>query len=411
TALLVGADRKAWIVAGLVLILPIVQLIPLPPALWQRLPGRELETASLALVGAADHWMPWSMSPPRTVASLLVMVPTVALVPIIASLGRRGRALVVALIAAMAILALIVGTGQIAGGPMSAAGGNALRFYVPEASFLNGFQGNHNSSADMLMIGMVALAAAVREWLELPSESDRKSRRRHVSMALAGVALGTVLFTMGVFLTGSRAGTALLPVPLLAVAVIMRPWLKFSRRTVLIALAVAAIAALAALTLLLNNAAIGRVLARYDFAGEGRPDIWRDALYAMRQYFPFGSGMGTFQPVFEAAERLEVVTYSKTGRAHNDLLELAIEGGAFGLALLTMISAILANAARQAWASRHSERSSGGRAQVLFAIAALAVIALHSQVDYPLRSMSLAFVAATCAGLLMPFPRGRKPGG
>ncbi|MEP6868021.1 MAG: O-antigen ligase family protein, partial [Novosphingobium sp.] len=132
---------------------------------------------------------------------------------------------------------------------------------------------------------------------------------------------------------------------------------------------------------------------------------------AMRQYFPFGSGMGTFQPVFEAAERLEVVTYSKTGRAHNDLLELAIEGGAFGLALLTMISAILANAARQAWASRHSERSSGGRAQVLFAIAALAVIALHSQVDYPLRSMSLAFVAATCAGLLMPLPRGRKPGG
>ncbi|MEP6870192.1 MAG: hypothetical protein ABJA20_16955, partial [Novosphingobium sp.] len=283
TALLVGADRKAWIVAGLVLILPIVQLIPLPPALWQRLPGRELETASLALVGAADHWMPWSMSPPRTVASLLVMAPTVALVPIIASLGRRGRALVVALIAAMAILALIVGTGQIAGGPMSAAGGNALRFYVPEASFLNGFQGNHNSSADMLMIGMVALAAAVREWLELPSEADRKSHGRHVPMALAGVALGTVLFTMGVFLTGSRAGTALLPVPLLAVAMIMRPWLKFSRRTVLITLAVAAIAALAALTLLLNNAAIGRVLVRYDFAGEGRPDIWRDALYAMRQ--------------------------------------------------------------------------------------------------------------------------------
>ena len=248
----------------------------------------------------------------------------------------------VAMIAVMAGLGLIIGTGQIAGGPMSASGGNALRFYVPDASFLNGFQGNHNSSADMLMIGMVALAAAVREWLELPRKARRGARNRPLPIALAVVAVGTLLFASGVFLSGSRAGTALLPVALAGVVAIMWPWLKFARharRAALgIGLTIAVVGGLVVLYLALHNAAIGRVLARYDFTGEGRPQIWRDALYAMRQYFPFGSGMGTFQPVFEAAERLEVVTYSKTGRAHNDLLELAIEGGVFGLALLSVIT-------------------------------------------------------------------------
>ena len=40
-------------------------------------------------------------------------------------------------------------------------------------------------------------------------------------------------------------------------------------------------------------------------------------------------------------------------------------------------------------------------AQVIFALVTLTVIALHSQVDYPLRSMSLQCLAGLAVGLLM----------
>jgi hypothetical protein len=40
------------------------------------------------------------------------------------------------------------------------------------------------------------------------------------------------------------------------------------------------------------------------------------------------------------------------------------------------------------------------RPQLLFAIAALSVIALHSIVDYPLRSMALAHMSAIAGGIL-----------
>jgi hypothetical protein len=43
--------RLAWAMAALVLVVPMAQLVPLPPALWQSLPGRAAEMQSLALIG------------------------------------------------------------------------------------------------------------------------------------------------------------------------------------------------------------------------------------------------------------------------------------------------------------------------------------------------------------------------
>ena len=45
------------------------------PALWHALPGRANEIAALNLVGESGRWMPWSVSPPRTWASLFALIP------------------------------------------------------------------------------------------------------------------------------------------------------------------------------------------------------------------------------------------------------------------------------------------------------------------------------------------------
>ena len=61
------------------LALPAIQLVPLPPALWQALPGRDLVAESLALAGSPGLWMPLSLDPGRTLVALVgLTAPAIA---------------------------------------------------------------------------------------------------------------------------------------------------------------------------------------------------------------------------------------------------------------------------------------------------------------------------------------------
>lgn len=394
---LVRVHRDVWIIAGMVLILPILQLIPLPPAVWQSFKGRELQQAALALVDAQDTWRPLSLLPTRTFASLLAMVPAVVMLIMVASLKRGGRAAVVGVVSVMAALSLVIGAGQIAAGE-----GNAFRFYDQDIGFLNGFQANHNSTADVLMVAMLGVAATIRE-MSAYSQRWRPTPAYRLSLTFGAC----VLFCFGVFLTASRMGMMLLPVALLGVLWMVWPLLKFNRGTLVIIGWLALLLVVAAGYLAATNPVVVKVLSRFDFAGEYRPQIWRETLHAIGVYFPWGSGMGTFVPVYAAGELLETVGPTYANRAHNDLLELLLEGGVIGAMLLTGVVWTVLASARQAI----TKPPAGSPGQVVFAITVLGVIALHSQVDYPLRSMSLALVAAMCVGLLIPVvDTGRRRG-
>lgn len=387
------ARRPALALCGLLLVLPILQLVPLPPGLWHVLPGRALERDALDLVGAADAWRPFSVAPARTVSALLALVPPAVMLLMTAALDPRGRSAVVATMAAVAFLSVAVGAGQAAGGP-----GNPLRFHVPDAGYVSGFQANHNSTADVLLIGIAAWAVVVRDWME--AGARRRADRLLAAILVAGVAL----LSLGVFLTASRAGTALLPVAWTAVLLITRSLWPASLGRIAAIVAGCAVAGAAGLFLLRHNAVVGGVLGRYDFSTEVRPRLWTDSLIAARAYFPLGAGMGAFVPVFMAAERLEAIGVALPNRAHNDLLELVIEAGLPGVMVLAAIIGILAWCARR----RLREPDARTRRQVIFALAGFTIVALHSQVDYPLRSISLACMAAALAGLLVPGVRGAR---
>jgi exopolysaccharide production protein ExoQ len=378
--------RQAWWIAALVAAVPLVQLVPLPPALWQAMPGRELERAALALIGAEREWRTWSLAPDRTLASLLSLGPPLAVLVMAAALNHRGRIMLLGVICGAGLLTLLVGALQLTGGPDS-----ALRFYGPSDLVLLGFQANRNSTADLMLIAIVAVPALV---VELARRDRFPMSRSFVTGAgLAGMALGT----LGVVLTASRTGILLLPLALIGGAIVLRAWLGLSPRRLALATLAAVLAFAVAAWLLWNNAVLTRVAARLSFAGELRPELWRDSLYAARQYFPWGVGMGDFLPAILAGERLEVVRETLPNRAHNDFLELAVEAGAFGLAALAAIAATLVLAARKAL----RQAAKGSAALTIFAIAALSLLALHSLVDYPLRSMALACLGAACAGLLL----------
>jgi O-antigen ligase len=385
--------RTALALAGLLLVVPLLQLIPLPPALWQALPGRDLERSALDLVGAADSWQPLSMAPARTFGSLLALLPPAIVLVLTGSAREGGRSLIVGMIAGVSLLAIMVGVGQAAGGE-----NNPLRFYVVDAGYLNGFQANHNSSADVLLIGMIASAVTVQEL--------RGRRKMLLSDRLAAILVLTVaaVLSLGVVLTASRAGTALLPVAWVTVFCATRGLWPISRQGLTFGIGGLFLALGTAAFLLRDNSVLRAVVSRYDFTGELRPQIWADSLYAARTYFPVGAGLGAFIPVFLAAERLEAVDMTVPNRAHNDYLELVIEAGVLGLLVLAVLATMLARLAL----AQLRDQSPTIRRQAIFALGTFTIVALHSQVDYPLRSMSLACIAAAAAGLLVPVARGLR---
>lgn len=383
----------ALIVAALVVAVPLLQLVPLPPLLWQGLPGRETMHESLNLVGAGDTWRPLSIAPLTTLASLLSLVPPIAVMLMVSRLDEKGRLAVIVVIAGFAFVSVLLGTLQ-----MASPGGGGLLFYgQPDRGVLFGFQANRNTEADILLCGLIALAAL--------RGAGRRARARPLDLAYAALGL---LLILAIVLTRSRTGIFLIPVALmfgLAAAIpdglrnfaARMTWGRAGIGALLLVLA-AAVAALLAQT-----PVIAKVLERFDFSREFRPELWRDTRYAIAQFWPLGSGVGTFVQAFQPAERLEVLDPLIANRAHNEFLEAALEGGlpllaAWGVAVL-IVSQRLARAA--------FGRLALPRAQRLCALGILTLGGLHSIVDYPLRSMAMAALIAAAAGLVLAASDGR----
>jgi O-antigen ligase len=372
--------RAAWLLAALLLAVPLLQLVPLPPTVWQSLPGRPPEIEALRLIGAQDAWMPWSMTPSATLASLLALVPPVLALLMAASLNADDRNWVLAAIAAMTLASVLLGTLQLAAG---ASG--AWRLYGAENSgYLNGFQANRNAQADVLLIGMLATAAL--------TTTLRKSGFGAAGPTGAGLVLLTAIACL---LTGSRVGIVMLPFALLAAVLIWDMALPHWRRMIAAASSLLAAVAIAAF-MLRDNAVLARVARRFGQERDFRLELWRDTRDAIDAHWPVGSGMGSFRPVFMASERLDTVDPTMPVRAHNDYLEFLLEAGLAGLVVLALSIGTIMFLLVGAWQLRDGRN----RAQVLFAGATLTIVALHSFFDYPLRSMALAHVAAIVAGFL-----------
>ncbi|WP_179505606.1 MULTISPECIES: O-antigen ligase family protein [unclassified Sphingomonas] len=384
--------RAAWVIAALVLIVPVLQLIPLPPAIWHALPDREMEVASLALIGQADRWMPWSMAPARTFISLLAMVVPVLMLLAVSRTDLIGRLWLCATIVAVAGASVMLGALQLS----HAAGHNWTLYSYAHFGVIVGFQANHNAEADLLSIALMACGVIATAVVGLVPNR---------SLFWGGVAFTGAIMLVVVFLTGSRTGIALLPIALAFCAAMVWPLARqqFSRRTLW--LGVGGGVAAVGLLLAVGLHSVDRIMNRFSNLNDSRRDIWIDTIHALGQVWPAGGGVGSFPPIFNAAERLEVVRNTVAGRAHNDWMEWTLEAGLPGLIVLVAVLAIVGT---MAWRRLGFELREKGtlhsRAQALFALGIMAQLGVHALDDFPIREMSLASLLAM-AGALLFTPR------
>jgi hypothetical protein len=116
--------RTPLLLLGALALLIIVQMVPLPPFLWTALPGHGRFVAIADLVGKAQPWRTISLSPDRTLNSLLALLPALVVLVGFAGLSERERASLL-----LAPVAIAVGSAVLAIAQLGAGSDSALQLY------------------------------------------------------------------------------------------------------------------------------------------------------------------------------------------------------------------------------------------------------------------------------------------
>lgn len=374
--------RMAWL-AALPLAVPLLQLLPVPEALWSAPAAREAIDAQLAQVGLEPATR-WTLAPYGTETALLWLLPAVAMFLAVLQFDARQRTKLAGILVAITAVAIVLGVAQLAAGRES-----ALYFYaMTNNGSAVGFFANRNHFASQLAVVLpFVLIGTAAGWNAL-----REQGRATALWIVAGVGLA-VLVILALALVRSRAGLAL---GMLAIALSLPAVLAVRRKRGTKRLIAAAVGV--GLLLSVQFALFG-ILQRFekDPMEDARFQYTQLSLQAAQDHAPLGTGLGGFRRAFEAYDRDSPQT-SYINHAHNDYAELWLEGHWLAVAALGLGAAVFAVAGWRAW-RRPGARP---REQLLAraALIGLALLALHSLGDYPLRTTALLATAGLLAALL-----------
>jgi hypothetical protein len=383
------------------LALPLLQLIPLPEALWTNLPGREMYAQALMQTGAdsaLSGWRAASLIPTATESAWLALLPPLLVFLLAVGLPTRQLQRLVLLFLGLAVFQAILGLMQYGDGPDSLLrlgnlhmGGSASGTYV-----------NRNHLAGLLEmalpLGLAMLAATIgpRRHGSRYNRSHSLRRRfaklaswRSHQAALYGAAVVAIL--LGLIFTRSRTGVALAMLGALLCTVAFAH--RLGGRNVYGTLGTCTAVGLSLATLI----GLAPVLSRFtqDPLGDTRWSIFTGTLQGIGQFFPLGSGSGTFIDIFRRFHPPDIVFDGLVNSAHNDYLEWLLEGGLPMAALLMILLVFYLR--HWSWVWCRGIWSTFRFAQVGAGIA-LGLMLLHSLVDFnlhiPANAIFFAFLAA-----------------
>jgi O-antigen ligase len=385
-------------------LLPLLQVLPLPQGWWTMLPGREPVRAAFGhLAAPVPDWLPLSISPHTTWQSLLALLPPLAVFFCVIQLSGAQRRRVSVALLAMALINVFLGLVQLMQGP-----GSILRFFeITNDLEAVGFFANRNHFSALLYCAIILAAAWALE-LTRSFEALPPERRFEPGSILPLMAIFTLAVALmaAQSMTRSRAGLILTIIAVIGAFALALPERRRGKRSGMSARILVGTIALS--TFMAVQLSLYRILERFasDPMADPRVVIARNTIAAAKSYMPFGSGIGTFVPVYAMFEKpADVLSGVYVNRAHNDFLEVWLETGVIGPALFAVFLMWLLVRAVKVWRPARSGRAIDhalARAGVLV----IALLIAHSVSDYPLRTGGLMAVFAFAAALLVPPPAG-----
>jgi O-antigen ligase len=378
--------RPVWIILLALVVLIVIQVVPLPPATWQSLPGRApLAEAALAS-GQPQPWRPWAIVPGGAINALSALIVPFTTLFLLSGLNEEDHARLPGLFLLLITTSTLIGLLQLSGTDYSTALVNGLPGQV------SGIFANRNHFSLFLAFGcVVAPVWAFR--------GQRRDRRRWWRISLA---LGLVLlFVLMILATGSRAGIvvgvlALASAPILVWQEVRQIRRQFPPRTLI---AIGAVPFALAGGLILTSLAAGRASSisrafMLDPAQDMRARALPTIIGMIKTYLPLGSGFGSFDQVFRMYEPFALLNPSYFNHAHNDYVELLLEAGLLGLLLLVVAIGWWFVASLRARNTLRDTRDG----LPLLGSTMLLLVAIASMFDYPART-PLIMVAMVLAAV------------
>ena len=375
---LAGVRAPLLLLGGLALIFS-AQLVPLPPSVWTSLPGRTLFADTITVARLDLPWHSISLIPESTWNALLATLPGFAILLALAVTRTRDLYWVVAALAVLALLSGVIGLIQI-------SSGNMYLYAVTNKGSGVGVFANRNHQAALLALSLPTLTVAAAL---LPGSLSASGR--YLGAALIGIFLVPLIVV-----TGSRAGLVLMLIGVTGALMLAR-----SSRTLIPApkdrsprrhhvwhrkwrgAAAGVVAAtIVCIAMLANAPALQRLLTQ-DIESDARIRLFEPMIQIVSDFFPFGAGFGTFASIFKVFEPDWKLGPSYFNHAHNDVLEILIEGGVASVAVMGAGLAWWAHATWWLW-----RRPVRRQLDLLGRLGTFqtAILALASISDYPLRT-------------------------
>lgn len=394
-----------WPLLGLValtLALPLLQLVQWPgtgaPPFAGVHRGWQFDQAT---VFGIETGRSLSVAPDATLRTFFSFIPPLAVLLAWLALPAPDDRPLTRLLIGLALASALFGFVQIALG-----GRVDLQLHTLAATAeAKGLFSNRNHFGTLMVVGIALVGGAMIVAIRRALASDQLARH---GPRLVGWALALAILVIALMLARSRAAIVLGAFVVIALALMLlvgrRGGLARGRRLALIGFAIAALAGI--------QAGLWGVLERFraDPFEDGRVVVQATTLAAANEAAPWGTGMGTFRRVYEQREPADRVIAAYINRAHNDWLELYLEAGWFGLGIASLWIGWIGWRVCRRGARGADDGEPGALAPILLrrvALLALAAIALHSVVDFPMRTIALACVVAALTAIAAGGPMRR----
>jgi O-antigen ligase len=372
------------VLVALVIILPLIQLIPLPAGIWLALPGRSELREMYSALQIEPTSLSLSLRPSETWRSFMSILPALAVGLSIAALDLRARIYLILMLLIFSGLNVFLGLGQLVGGTSS-----SLYFYdVTNRGRAVGFFANSNHYTAFLY-ATLPFAAAL-----FSGSSGRSAPVRNIVLALS-----VFILLVGLSISGSR--TAILLGSISFILSLM----MIANKTVARLLSKGTGKALASLSFIILVPVLLGVGLFQIFVRIQTQDPFEDLRYKIlgtlytlvRDLFPFGSGFGSFERIYQTKEALDTVIPSYVNHAHNDYLEIFIEGG---LPAMIAVALILSMLSQKAFSTLYKDVLIEERIEKA-SIISLWLLLVHSAWDYPLRTIAVSTLFGLALGSLI----------
>ena len=378
-------DNKGLLIGFLIIFLMIgLYLLPVANVDRDLLGGGEQPETLRRLADDRSASYILAIAPHTVLQSFFFLFAPLAVFLYSIQLSRDDLRMTLPVIIGLAAISGIFGVLQLAGNP----NGPLYLYSTTNNGSAVGLFANRNHAAVLLacVFPMLTLMVKSRALRHTP-----KNVSKAIAMAVA------ILLVPLILVTGSRSGMLAALIGLIGGSL-----LYFSHggshqegrgdTSFLPIIAMTVILSLVFTTIYLSRAeAIDRLFAEPNDAVD-RADFWTSSLKMFWQFFPFGFGPGGFVSAFQINEPLDFLGSVYLNRLHNDWLETALTFGVPGLIL--MLAGILYFLRRSfvLWV-----RMDGARTAVALGRTAsivIAILAVASMSDYPLRTPAMAGFAA-----------------